>query len=46
MPKKPSSTEKFANHMMLLFYPFRDEKELLSGFLPLYQNNSKKSRTM
>ena len=24
--------------MLLLFYPFRDEKELLSGFPPLYQN--------
>ena len=24
--------------MLLLFYPFRDEKELLLGFPPLYQN--------
>ena len=30
--------EKFAHHVLLLFYPFRDEKELLSGFPPLYQN--------
>ena len=26
------------HHVLLLFYPFRDEKELLSGFPPLYQN--------
>ena len=30
--------EKFAHHVLLLFYPFRDEKELLSGLPPLYQN--------
>ena len=24
--------------MLLLFYPFRDEKELLSSFPPLYRN--------
>ena len=32
------SPEKFAHHVLLLFYPFRDEKELLSSFPPLYQN--------
>ena len=32
------SPEKFADHVLLLFYQFRDEKELLSGFPPLYQN--------
>ena len=35
---KLSLPEKFAHHVLLLFYPFRDEKELLSGFPPLYQN--------
>ena len=35
---KFSSPEKFAYHALLLFYSFRDEKELLSGFPPLYQN--------
>lgn len=29
--------EKLANHVLLLFYPFRDEKELLSGFPSMYQ---------
>ena len=39
MPNKLLSPEKFAHHVLLLFYPFRDEKELLSGFPPpLYQN--------
>ena len=31
------SPEKFAHNMLLLFYPFRDEKELLSGFPPIYK---------
>ena len=31
-------SEKFDHHVLLLFYPFRDEKELLSGLPPLYQN--------
>ena len=30
--------EKFAHHVLLLFYPLRDEKELLSGLPSLYQN--------
>ena len=30
--------EKFAHHLMLLFFPFRDEKQFLSGCPPLYQN--------
>ena len=38
MLNKLLSPEKFAQHVLLLFYPFRDEKELLSGFPPLYQN--------
>ena len=37
MSNKLLSSEEFA-HVLLLFYPFRDEKELLSGFPPLYQN--------
>ena len=31
--------EKFGHHVLLLFYPFRDEKEFLSGLPPFYQNN-------
>ena len=37
-PNKLLSPDKFAHHVLLLFYPFRDEKELLSGFPPIYQN--------
>ena len=33
-PNKLLSREKFAHHM-LLFHPFKDEKELLSHFPPL-----------
>ena len=35
---KFSPPEKFAYHVLLLFYSFRDEKELLSGFPLFYQN--------
>ena len=38
MPNKLSSPEKTASQVLLLFYPFRDEKELLSSLPPLYQN--------
>ena len=36
-PNKLLSPEKFAYHMMLLLFPFRDEKQMLSGCPPLYQ---------
>ena len=29
---------KFSHHVLLLFHLFRDEKELLSSFSPMYQN--------
>ena len=29
---------KYAHHLLILFYPFWDEKDLLSGCLSLYQN--------
>ena len=32
------SPEKNSHHVLFLFYPFRVEKELLSGFPPLHQN--------
>ena len=38
VPKKLLSQEKCAHHVLLLFYLFRDEKEMLSGFPPTYQN--------
>ena len=38
VPNKLLSPEKFAHHVMLLFYLLRDRKESLSGFPPLYQN--------
>ena len=37
MPNKLSSPEKFVDHVLLLCYLFRDEKEL-SGLPPMYQN--------
>ena len=37
-PKQILYPEKFAYHVLLLFNPFRDEKGLLSGLPPLYQN--------
>ena len=38
MPNKLLFPEKFAHHVMLSFFPFRDEKQLLSVCPPLYQN--------
>ena len=35
---KRLSSEKFNYSLFLLLYPFRDEKEPLSGFPPMYQN--------
>ena len=37
-PNKLLSPEKIAYPVLLLFYPFRDEKDLLSGLPPMYQN--------
>ena len=37
-PNRILSSEKFAHHVLVLFYLFRGEKELLSGFPPFYQN--------
>ena len=38
VPNKLLSSKRFAHHVLLLFYPFKDERELLSGFPPLYQS--------
>ena len=38
MSNKLLSPEKFVHHVLFLFYPFRDEKALLSGFPPIHQN--------
>ena len=38
VPNKFLSPEKLTYHVMLLFFPFRDEKQLLSSFPTLYQN--------
>ena len=37
VPNKLLSPEDFTHHVMLLFYPFSDENELLSDCPPLYQ---------
>ena len=36
------AAEEFAHHVLLLLFLFRDVKELLSGFPPLYQNKLRK----
>ena len=38
VPNEVLCPKKFAYPVLLLFYPFRDERELLSGFPPMYQN--------
>ena len=38
VPNKLSCPEKFAHHVLLLFYTFRHKKELLSGFPLMYEN--------
>ena len=38
VPNKLLSPEKFAHHILLLCFAFRDEKQLLSGCPTLYQN--------
>ena len=43
VPNKLLSPEKFAYHVLLLFYPFRDGKELLSGFPLMHQNSQIKN---
>ena len=40
------SPEKFAHHGMVLFFPFRYEKQLLSGYLPMYQSNCKNKESI
>ena len=37
VPNEVLCPEKFAHHVLLLFYSFRDERELLSDFSPMYQ---------
>ena len=41
IPNEVLCPAKFTHHVLLLFYPFRDERELLSGFPPIYQNKLK-----
>ena len=45
LPSKFFSLQKFAQYVLLLYFPFRDEKELLLGFSPIYQNNSKRKES-
>ena len=45
VPSQLLSPEKFAHHVKLLFVPFRDEKQSLSSFPPLYQNKLQEKRS-
>ena len=38
MPNKILLPEKFPHHVMLLFFPLRDEKQFLSSCPPLHQS--------
>ena len=38
VPNNILHPEKYAHHLLMLFYPFRNENELLAGTPPLYQN--------
>ena len=38
MPNKLLAQKNFTHHMLLLFYPFRDEKGMLLCFPPLHKN--------
>ena len=31
IPNKEKSSEEYTHHMLFMYYPFRDEKDLLSG---------------
>ena len=38
MYQKETSPEEYAHHILFMYYPFRDEKELLSGNPPTYES--------
>ena len=38
VPNKDRYPEKFAHHLLFIFYPFCSEDELLTGNTPTYQN--------
>ena len=38
VPSKDRYPQKFAHHLLFMFYPFRSEDELLTGNPPTYQN--------
>lgn len=45
LPKKLLPPEKFAHYLMLLLFPFRDEKQLLSGCPPYIKTKFKNIRS-
>ena len=44
MSRVKKTVKKFARHVLLSFYPFRDEKELLLGFPLMHQNKLQEER--
>ena len=36
VPNKETKPEEYAHHILFMYYPFKDEKELLSGNPPTY----------
>ena len=43
VPNKETSPEEYAHHMLFMYYPFRNEKELLSGNPPTYVSKLSKN---
>ena len=43
VPNKETKPEQYTHYMVSMYYPFRDEKELLSGIPPTYANKLSES---
>ena len=46
VPNEIVCLENFAHHVLFLIYPFRNEKELLSGFPTMYPKKRSRSRSV
>ena len=40
IPNKETHPEEYAHHLLFMYFPFRDEQELLSGSPPSYQSKA------
>ena len=46
VPNKETKPEEYAHHMLFMYCPFRDEKELLSGNPPTYASKLSEPRVI